>query len=300
MAVFDRAAHRRDDKHWLADAWPNSLVLVVDVRAGGRARVHADGRLALVPAASAPPAERVFLGCTADGTAVFAVDAPLGDGAESLRDAGDRLPPWDTELLSTASALLHWHAANPFCARTGRPATAAHGGWLRVGPDNAPTWPRTDPAVIVLVHDGVPGPQGRCLLASNVGWRGAAGHRQYSCLAGFIEPGESAEAAVHREVGEEVGVALSQDLRYVASQPWPFPGSLMLGFTATADPSRQLRIAADEIAAARWFSREQVVRAAVGECRAEPGGDVVVLPPASSLARRLIAGWLAADRRDRS
>jgi len=145
----------------------------------------------------------------------------------------------------------------------------------------------------MLVHDGVPGPDGRCLLASGVGWKPRASDqvRRYSCLAGFVEPGESAEEAVAREVLEEVGVHVTS-CRYVSSQPWPYPGSLMLGFYAGADPEEILRLDPDEITAARWFTRAEI-RAAIA-AEADPAGPQLEpgLPSGSSIAFRLVSGWV--------
>ena len=139
-------------------------------------------------------------------------------------------------------------------------------------------WPRTDPAVIVLVNDGVPGPAGRCLLGRNAQWPG----RRFSCLAGFVEPGESAEAAVAREVAEEVGVTV-RELRYMGSQAWPFPGSLMLGFTALADPAEPIVVDVEESAEARWVSRAELSRGEVN------------MPAPASIAHFLVSSWLASE-----
>jgi NAD+ diphosphatase len=154
-------------------------------------------------------------------------------------------------------------------------------------------WPRTDPAMIVLVHDGRDGPQGRCLLGNNAAWPTERGVRRYSCLAGFVEPGESAEAAVAREVGEEVGLSLAR-IDYQGSQAWPFPGSLMLGFFALADPELPLRLEPTEIAHARWFTRSEIAAVVAGDPvdSGDGSGSRVWLPPPASIARFLIARWL--------
>jgi NAD+ diphosphatase len=146
--------------------------------------------------------------------------------------------------------------------------------------------------MIVLVHDGTDGPDGRCLLGHNAAWgTGPDGVRRFSCLAGYVEPGESAEAAVLREVGEEVGVPLT-GLTYAGSQSWPFPGSLMLGFHATADPVRSLRLDPEEIDEAHWFSREDIAKMIAGDYVHPDSGVRMSLPMRSSIAFYLIESWL--------
>lgn len=282
-----RLAHRRGDDPWLERAWERSRVLVVD---GGRALVHG-GRLVLIDPAAAPPGDRAFLGEDAAGTPYFAVFGPLpahGGGAvpAGLREVGQHLDDLHGGLLLTAAALGNWHARNGYSPRTGEPTTPTEAGWARADPAGETHWPRTDPAVIVLVHDGEPGDGGRCLLGRNAAWTSPAWRRRYSCLAGFVEAGESAEAAVVREVAEEVGVPVSRP-RYVGSQAWPFPGSLMLGFAAQADPDHPVRVDGAEIVEARWFTRPEVRSVCAGE------RDDVGLPMASSIALFLITEWLA-------
>jgi NAD+ diphosphatase len=169
---------------------------------------------------------------------------------------------------------------------TGEPTVVREGGWVRVDPAGNQMWPRTDPAVIVLVHDGVPGEDGACLLGHNAAWARGSAPPRYSCLAGFVEPGESAEQSIVREIAEEVGLRVG-DLRYVASQPWPYPGSLMLGFEARADPDEPLVLDPTEIADARWFTRPQI-RAAVAQ---DPDAGFGVAM-SSSIAHFLIVNWL--------
>lgn len=324
-STLDRAAHRRTDSSWLAEAQRSARILVVDVRAGGRALVtgSADrpelvfldpaGGSTATPVPGLGPATgpvrdsgngrvpgsadeavpdlpyRMFLGVEPDGVPVFAIDAPLPDIADTravtLRSVGHLLTDRDAGLFTTAVALANWHARHPYSSASGLPTTVTEAGWSRVDPAGVQSWPRTDPAMIVLVNDGVAGPDGRCLLGSNAAWSTGQGFRRFSCLAGYVEPGESAEAAVIREVHEEVGV-VPTDIEYRGSQSWPFPGSLMLGFHARADPAQPLRLDPAEMADARWFTRREVAAFAA------EADSPVRLPPPSSIALFLIERWL--------
>jgi NAD+ diphosphatase len=299
-ATLDRAAHRRRDAAWLASAWGRARVLVVDIAKGGRALVRhrADGAagLVLLDPADAPDGERMFLGVDPDGTPLFTLDASLPDidgaRAVTLRDVGHLLDDRDAGLFTAAAALANWHATHRFSPRTGRPTTVIEGGWSRVDPDGGQLWPRTDPAMIVLIHDGVAGPDGRCLLGHNAAWpAGPDGVRRFSCLAGYVEPGESVEAAVAREVAEEVGIRLASVL-YEGSQSWPYPGSLMLGFTAVADRAQPITVDPDEIDEARWFTRTDVTRMIAGDYVAPDNGVAMRLPMRSSIAFYLVERWL--------
>jgi NAD+ diphosphatase len=288
--VLDRAAHRRTDPDWLEAAWRKARVFVVD---DGHVVVEGDEepRLVYVDPAGAPEGERFFLGEEEDGTAYFAVaadvTAPAGARRVDLRQLGYRLSDLESALFITAVALANWHARHPYSPLSGSLTSAGEAGWTRVTADGEETlWPRTDPAVIMLVHDGVDGPDGRCLLGCNAAWPTAGRVRRYSTLAGFVEPGESAEAAVAREVDEEVGVKIV-DSRYVASQPWPFPGSLMLGFHALAAPDAVIEVDANEILEARWFTRAEI--GAVIDGSSTDFG----LPFGASIAHFLLIEWLA-------
>ncbi|NJP32304.1 NAD(+) diphosphatase [Micromonospora thermarum] len=299
-STLDRAAHRRTDPGWLAQAWAGARVLVLDGDSEGRALVDADATpptLALVGPKDVPEeaVERaMFLGVEPDGVPVFLVDAPLpelpGTRPAHLREIGHLLGDRDAGLFTTGLGLLNWHRRHAFSPVTGQPTAMDEAGWSRVAPAGERVWPRTDPAMIVLVHDGVPGPDGRCLLGNNATWPRVPGERRFSCLAGYIEPGESAEAAVLREVHEEVGVPVT-DIAYAGSQSWPFPGSLMLGFLATADPAHPVRVDPAEIAYARWFTRGEIGAALAGRT-VDVDGDRLVLPPPSSIALFLVHRWL--------
>ncbi len=303
-SAHDRLAERRTDKPWLEAAWqrPDSRVLLLSP--SGTAALTGDAdepSLRWLPSEQvAASGIRVFLG-EAAGQVYFAQLAAgevADDSWTGLREVGALLTDLDVGLLTTAVALRAWHLRHQHCPRCGALTEVAQAGWSRVCPaDGSEHFPRTDPAVIMLVHDGA----GHCVLARGPQW--APG--RMSVLAGFVEAGESAEAAVAREVGEEVGIAV-RDVRYAGSQPHPFPASLMLGFTALLDGDPTLRLDDDEIVEAGWFSREEVRR--TGEWGADTGlrtdaavpgeaaaGEVPVLrglPPTMSIARQLINGWL--------
>jgi NAD+ diphosphatase len=297
---LDRAALRRRDDAWLAKAWDEGVVLVVDLSKGGRALVtdRPDGsaELVLLPSAEAPEAERWFLGVDPAGASFWAMDAALpeveGARAVTLRDIGHLLDDRDAGLFTAAAALANWHASHKFSPRTGLPTEAVEAGWARRDTEGNLMWPRTDPAMIVLVHDAVAGPEGRCLLGHNAGWpTGSDGVRRFSCLAGYVEPGESAEAAVIREVDEEVGVKL-RSLHYAGSQAWPYPGSLMLGFHAVADRDQPFRLDPEEIDEARWFTRDEVAQMIAGTFVDPETGVRTSLPMRASIAFYLIERWL--------
>lgn len=203
----------------------------------------------------------------------------LGPVWMHLREIGAQLSGEDVGLLTPLVALANWHSSYGYSPRTGRPTEVRAGGWARHdSEDGADFFPRTDPAVIVAVlAEGEDG-QERMLLAHNSLWDS----RRYSVLAGFVEAGESAEAAVTREVYEEVGVRVVEH-SYAGSQPWPFPGSLMLAFYARAEHT-EVRVDGSEILDARWFTRD--------ELRAGIESEEIQVPSAVSIARALIDGWL--------
>lgn len=282
---LDRAALRRTDSAWLDEAWAKARVVVVDE---GRVLVR-DNALVFLDAAQAPAGERYFLGIDDDEVPYFAVAAetPSVEGAvkRDLRGVGLKLSARDVGIVATAVALANWHVRHAYSPLSGQPTVLGEAGWTRASDDGSETlWPRTDPAVIMLVHDGVAGPTGRCLLGHNAAWTMPGWENRYSCLAGFVEPGESAEMSVAREVFEEVGIEV-RDITYVSSQPWPFPGSIMLGFHAVADPDVELTFEPTEISHARWFTREEI-RAVLADEPADFG-----LPTAISIAHYLVETW---------
>jgi NAD+ diphosphatase len=220
--------------------------------------------------------DRAALAMFADTSIQIHPDAPKGGQFGELRLAMAHLPPPEAALAATARAIYNWHRTHQFCAACGAASLVAQAGWERHCPAcGAKHFPRTDPVVIMLVTRG-----NRLLLGRSAGWP----EGMYSALAGFIEPGETLETAVAREVLEETGLH-TRNIRYIASQPWPFPNSLMFGCTAEAD-SDEITLD-DELEDARWLSREEVLASFSGQ---RP--DIV---PArkGSIAHYLIGEWLA-------
>ena len=289
--TVDRATERRADPAWLAAAWADPRTRVLVVRSGSALVRFAEGRadLVFISPAGAPPGVRFLLGVDADGVVYFGADAPLDrvpmdgqrapDGAgvrpSSLRQVGSLLGDRDAGLLTHAVALANWHETHTHCPICGTPTTVNPGGHSTTCPnDGTEHFPRTDPAVIMLVTD----PADRCLLAHNKAWP----ERRVSILAGFVDPGESAEHAVIREVSEEAGLTVGR-VAYLGSQPWPMPRSLMLGFHAFAEGGQDIRVDAEEIGDAHWYTR--------GELLESLRARQLALPPPVSIARQIIEAW---------
>jgi NAD+ diphosphatase len=312
-SAHDRIAHRRTDDGWLTAVWDDPASRVLLVSPGGTVRVQPGGRSLrfVAPSEAAVEGVRVLLGATSDTVylALLATeeiadlatdesDGVSGPDWRGLRELATELTDLDVGLLSTAVALQAWHQSHRHCPRCGTQTRVTKAGWTTTCPaDSSEHFPRTDPAVIVLVHDGA----GRCVLARGPQW--PAG--RMSVLAGFVEAGESAEAAIAREVREEVGIEVC-DVAYVASQPHPFPASLMLGYTARVAGDPRLVIDADEIVEAGWYTREDVRRTTDwANVAVADRADVAVadralpalrgLPGAMSIARQLINAWLLAE-----
>lgn len=277
---------QRSDDGWLTEQWTSSSTRVLFVH-DGQVPVRAESstpRLATVTPSEVSDlsAERVLLGVDDDERAWFMLRAgaaaattlPADATWRGLREIGADLTDDEAAVTVAAIALDNWHAAHPRCPRCGAPTEIVHAGWIRRCPvDGSDHYPRTDPAVIVLVRDD----DDRALLGRQGRW--APGWM--STLAGFVEPGESAEAAVRREIAEESGVRIGE-VMYLGSQPWPFPCSLMLGYHAWATTT-QIEVDGAEIVEARWFTRAELGAAcASGE---------VSLPPQVSIARKLIERW---------
>ena len=269
-------AHRRNDERWLTDAWADPTTRVLVVTDGRVTLDDAGAALAFRRPDEVGDGERLLLGVDG-GRAYFAVAQPAEPGADrsaGLREAGPVLSDRDAGLLVHAVSLTNWHLSHPCCARCGSPTQVAEAGQCRRCPACAAVhFPRTDPAVIMLVTD----PQDRCLLGHQATWPA----ERFSALAGFVEPGETPERAVVREVAEEVGIHVSA-VRYAGSQPWPFPSSLMLGYFAEA-LNTEICVDGAEITQAHWFAR--------AELHAALQRGVVQLPGAASIARALIELW---------
>lgn len=288
--ALDRADHLRGDADALAALWPTARIIVLD--ADGRALADdADRELLAFDAAmlgNAPGAAATFLGLR-EGQAWFSADVGAFDAVAperiDLRRAASQWPAWQATLFAQARALQHWHQRHRHCSACGGVLRFVRAGWLGMceacGSEH---YPRTDQAVIVAVTDGE-----RLLLGRQAGWP----PRRWSVVAGFVEPGETLEQTVVREVREETGVRVhAHTARYVASQPWPFPGSLMLGFIADAEPDAP--VAEEELEAARWFSAEEVRAGLESDwAKAEPEGEGIVLSSPISIARHVIRAWLA-------
>lgn len=289
---FDRADQHRQDAAWLASqrADPASRFLAfvnLDPVLGAAAPMRPVWFTATdLPAAAV--ADAVLLGLD-DGAARFAAQiaadagwaAPEGAAAFDLRQVMRRLDLTQLAPLGQARALLAWHARRPYCSACGGPTRMARAGYMRQCLDahcGAQHFPRTDPVVIMLAVRG-----DYCLL----GRQPAFPARMYSALAGFMEPGESIEDAVRREVREEAGIGIGQ-VRYVGSQPWPFPSSLMIGCLAQALDDA-IMLDDQELEDARWVSAEEVRQALLESDPQAP----MQMPPAISMAHHLVQYWLA-------
>ena len=293
--TLDRAGHRRTEpelvEKLLADPATRVAVIVgesMDVlRPSGP---HAPAELVLRPPVPDDRHRLAFFlgeelmsgeggqpgGVTVSYLAIVGDPTEAGhDSWATLRATGEELSDRDAGIFTTTQALANWHASHPFCPRCGSATVPAQAGWVRrCEREGSEHYPRTDPAVIMAVVDD----DDRLLLGRGAQWP----EGRFSVLAGFVEPGESFEAAVAREVDEEVGVAVT-DVTYLGNQPWPFPSSDMIGFTARAT-STELHPDQVEMAEARWFSRDEYIEAL--------RNNEIRTPSGISIAQRLIEHWL--------
>ena len=275
---LDRADHVRADPDRLAGYmnW-KARVLALD---GLMPSLDDTNRLAWGTLADVPEdAELCFLGLD-EGKACFAAVPPRGDATPRMANPQlwslmATLPPDDLALYGGARSLTDWHARHRFCAQCGGDTKLAKGGWQRnCTACEASHFPRTDPVTIMLVEH-----EGRLMLGRGLGWP----EGRFSALAGFVEPGESIEEAVAREVLEEAGVRV-RDVTYVASQPWPFPSQLMIGCHSHAD-SDELTIDETEMAEINFYTRDEVQAALAGD-------GPFVAPPPHAIAHYLMQWWI--------
>lgn len=286
--TLDRAAERREQPEWLAAAWPDGKLVLVDFEGRAAFDPRRDA-LASLAASDVDPSRRAdaaFLGLQ-DGSPWFALAAQpsdaeqLGDRARwvGLRESAASLSAFDSGMFAYAKALLLWQTRARFCGACGTATErrrAGHSMRCMDGDCGLEHFPRTDAAIIVLVTDGP-----RALLGRQANWPA----RRYSTLAGFVEPGESLEDALRREVHEESGVRVGA-CRYQSSQPWPFPASLMVGFRAEAIDSTLT--VGDELEDARWLAADELLDAIESK--------ELLMPLPVSVSFRLIADWLLESR----
>ena len=285
--TIDRAGLLRGDAGWLAERLADPATRLVPV---WRSQNLIDGPESPAPKLLPPdPALMAEAGATAllglvGGVAHFAIDlSHRGEDAagelgrfEDLRRFGPLLSHDDGALMAYARGMMHWHLAHRFCGRCGHATESREAGHVRYCANAdcaAPVFPRTDPAVIMLIHDG-----DRVLLGRQASWPPG----MHSVLAGFVEPGESLEDAVAREVFEEAGIEIAE-IDYHSSQPWPFPSSIMLGFSARA-ATTTLNVNREELEDARWCGRAELL--------ASPEDETFHLPRRDSISYRLIEDWL--------
>jgi NAD+ diphosphatase len=287
VPVLSRVAH---DRAHLARSLPDPTggrpvrVLTVDDRRAVPVHEAPEGPQLVWDEQPELPVGAVYLGeaggvpyAAVRGERSLTVNGRSVDAWAGLREVGADLADLDAGLLVQAIGILEWHERNRFSPLSGAATTIERAGWAQRDPTTGTElFPRTDPAVIMLVHDG----GDRVVLGRQAVWPPG----RFSILAGFVEPGESAEAAVVREVAEEVGLQVT-DVQYVGSQPWPFPQSLMLGFVARAEGGDTLRLDPDEIEEARWFTRDEL----------RSGDGPRALPPPVSIARHILDRWVAGE-----
>jgi NAD+ diphosphatase len=284
---INRAGQLRENPTTLDQLWSRAKILQI-----AQGRLRADGYLgadevtSLITRGEFKEGSRYFLGLDAvtndpyfawdTAWSIARSDEEMKVGFATLREVGGELSEVDVELALHAVALSNWHHTHPCCAKCGAPTRVDLGGAVRVcDVDKSQHHPRTDGAAIVLVRDK----DDRILLGHQPSWP----EGRFSCFAGFLEPGETFEQCVAREVFEEAGVTL-RDITYLGSQPWPFPASIMIAFDAVTDFPETARPDGTEIIEVKWFTRDQL--------RAEALSGTLLLPPSISVSRRMIEHWL--------
>jgi len=284
---IDRSSHLRETPATLDLLWSKAQILqIAQGRIGAEGYLNADRVAALIASGEFKEGSRYFLGLDAvTGDPYFAWDTQwsvaksdeeMKVGFTTLREVGAALSDIDVELALHGVALSNWHRAHPCCAKCGAPTRVDLGGAVRVcDVDKSQHHPRTDSAVIVLIRDK----DDRILLGHQPVWP----EGRFSCFAGFLEPGETFEQCVAREVFEESGVTV-REINYLGSQPWPFPASIMISFDAVTDFPESARPDGTEITEVKWFTRDQL--------RAEANAGTLLLPPTISVARKMIERWL--------
>ena len=275
-AEVDRSAHLRSDEAYLQSSWPNALVLQFN----SEKFASQSNQLTFVKGASLGEYDSqidYFLGVK-DGENFFLrhlSDETLTSEFKSLRAIGSFLSPRDIGLAVHAQGLANWHSKHPRCSLCGGPTVVVLAGAVRRCPaDQSEHYPRTDSAIIVLIKND----KDQILLGRQKVWP----KYRFSTFAGFVEPGESFEHCVIREVREEAGVELTK-INYLGSQPWPFPASLMIAFEAITNTPELARPDGDEIEEIRWFSREEMKSAILDKS--------LILPFEISVARQMINAW---------
>ena len=288
-AEVERLSERRRDNNWITERLSSPRSSLLPIWRSRSLMTPADDMTpALVPVTEATLthcSDPIFLGIWQE-EAYFAADIshheepPFSEFGtyRDLREVGPLMGGEEAAILAYARAMTTWQSRHRFCGRCGSPTESREAGHVQACTNRDCGYlcfPRTDPAVIMLIHDG----GDRCILGRQAVWRSG----QHSVLAGFVEPGESLEDAVAREVYEEVGVRIT-DLQYHSSQPWPFPSSIMLGFWGRATEVN-LDVDTFELESARWFSRDEI--------RNCPQDDTFRMPRTDSISRRLIEDWVA-------
>lgn len=259
--------------------WAQSKVLQV----WSGSLLASDGKLIFNDASSITDLElnssiRMYLG-EIDDVHYFALNREFSDG-HSLRDLATTLNQAHLELAVTALALANWHEAHPKCSRCGADTEVIDNGWIRKCPDDGSQhFPRTDPAIIVAVQDR----NGRICLGHQAAWP----ETRFSNFAGFVEPGESLESAVIREVLEESNLKVSE-IRYLSSQPWPFPNSIMLAFEAFTENPEDAKPDGEEIESLRWFTKDELISSIAD--------GSIKIPPITSVSGKMIDSWLNGKR----